>query len=613
MASQDGLGQHPYRLRIRPFILLSIALISLVSLPLPSSPLLPAYSPASPLEVFEVYVPPKVYGPPVHSQIVMDHVFGFSYGKPFVGVWTPPSVPFTHVHLTLSTTSQGRQFDRLALVFVGDHEVWRTSTAEPTQNGIHFEYTKDISQYLFLLRKEQPFIFEMGNLVDETYTGSFAMVLTATFYYVPEVLDSTRADIVVPLSAARSADGKPSHFSLPRDEVSLNVWLPRTVYKATALISASGNAAEEFWYTNAVSEYKSLIPGVELDSHGPHREIQFYVDDMLVGSTFAFPIIYTGGISPGFWRPIVGIGAFDVPMFELDLTPVLPLLWAGARISIALETGDMFEPIIANDWIVSGNIFGWSGTVDGEGKIMSYEIDPIEVDNTLSHSHDRQNMNITSIATRQVFGSRSVDPTYSWKIRSENLQIYTDSARTQRVIADTKITQSSSTFGDSSYDYPLNLQTKVEFVPQLKISAELNRGRTEEYEDAVHSLGSTIRTKQAGSAYYLAKDSEGNGPYGGGTTRQDYLASSPENQYWRSVAASNGKIVRDIELRTSASDVNSEQIVLHDEPGQDFQFAPCLEDYSSRVIMAANNNESVDAEHDMLLKECIQSLFGRHF
>lgn len=40
----------------------------------------------------------------------------------------------------LTMTSAGRQFDRLAMMFVGDTEVFRTSTAEPTWYGIEFKY-----------------------------------------------------------------------------------------------------------------------------------------------------------------------------------------------------------------------------------------------------------------------------------------------------------------------------------------------------------------------------------------------------------------------------------------------------------------------------------------
>jgi len=42
----------------------------------------------------------------------------------------------------LTVVSAGRQFDRLGILFFGDTEVLRTSTAEPTATGIQWTYLK---------------------------------------------------------------------------------------------------------------------------------------------------------------------------------------------------------------------------------------------------------------------------------------------------------------------------------------------------------------------------------------------------------------------------------------------------------------------------------------
>jgi hypothetical protein len=34
-------------------------------------------------------------------------------------------------------------------MYFGDTEVWRTSTAEPTANGIIFTYVKDMTEYVY--------------------------------------------------------------------------------------------------------------------------------------------------------------------------------------------------------------------------------------------------------------------------------------------------------------------------------------------------------------------------------------------------------------------------------------------------------------------------------
>jgi len=90
------------------------------------------------------------------------HSFASSYGKPFVGKqlvvrtdlksiltnlclpgsYNPPSCAFNRVTWNLSVVSAGRQFDRLGMIYLGDIEVFRTSTAEPTTNGIEWVYMK---------------------------------------------------------------------------------------------------------------------------------------------------------------------------------------------------------------------------------------------------------------------------------------------------------------------------------------------------------------------------------------------------------------------------------------------------------------------------------------
>lgn len=89
---------------------------------------------------FQVYEP--IFTPAAASQncaqLLMEHVFAFSYRHPFVGLYKPPTCNFNRVTMNLTVTSRGKQFDRLGIMFLGDIEVFRTSTAEPTQEGIEW-------------------------------------------------------------------------------------------------------------------------------------------------------------------------------------------------------------------------------------------------------------------------------------------------------------------------------------------------------------------------------------------------------------------------------------------------------------------------------------------
>lgn len=76
------------------------------------------------------------------EEVLVVHSFGYSYGHPFIGNYTPPACKFNRVTWNLTVTSAGRQFDRLGIVYLGDIEVFRTSTAEPTASGIIWTYLK---------------------------------------------------------------------------------------------------------------------------------------------------------------------------------------------------------------------------------------------------------------------------------------------------------------------------------------------------------------------------------------------------------------------------------------------------------------------------------------
>jgi hypothetical protein len=130
-------------------------------------------------------------------------------------------------------------------MYFDDVEIFRTSTAEPTTNGIIWSYTKDMSAYLNLFKKPHKIIFDLGNLVDDTYTGSWNTTLVATFFTADDTIEP--ADIILPISTRRSAANQPSAFIVPESKAANTLELPRNADKVVFSISACGQAAEEFW------------------------------------------------------------------------------------------------------------------------------------------------------------------------------------------------------------------------------------------------------------------------------------------------------------------------------------------------------------------------------
>ncbi|KAL8728487.1 MAG: hypothetical protein Q9181_005330 [Wetmoreana brouardii] len=253
--------------------------------------------------------------------------------------------------MNFTVTSKGRQFDRLGLMYLGDTEVFRTSTAEPTTNGIVWTYVKEMEQYSVLWRTDQKIIFDLGNLIDSTYTGSFNATLTATFFTVPNARPT--ADQILPISAQASAGDAPSAFSVPTDIAIVNHKIPQNAERAVVSLSACGQATEEFWYTNAFNSQTSTFENT-------------------TGTLYGY-----SPFPPGLWRPIAGIEAFDLREHEIDITPWLPNLCDSAEHSFEIriagiddnghDTASLTETV-GSTWIVTGKIFLFLGP---EGSITS--------------------------------------------------------------------------------------------------------------------------------------------------------------------------------------------------------------------------------------------------
>lgn len=228
----------------------------------------PATTPLVDFQVYEPVLTPSgtsdQYGC-IYTQTLMSYVFSNSYGAPFVGKlspsksteevgltsgllrlgeYTPPPCSFNRVTMNFTVTSQGRQFDRLGLMYLGDTEVFRTSTAEPTASGILWTYVKEMEQYNALWEKDQKVIFDLGNIVNSEYTGPYYTTLTATFFTIPD--SQPTADVILPISAELSAENMGSAFSVPGVNASVSYTLPQNIERAVISLSVRISGAHIF-------------------------------------------------------------------------------------------------------------------------------------------------------------------------------------------------------------------------------------------------------------------------------------------------------------------------------------------------------------------------------
>ncbi|WP_441247625.1 peptide-N4-asparagine amidase [Kitasatospora sp. McL0602] len=308
------------------------------------------------------YADPVTALPPVtrpntpHCTVTaMQHDFANSYGQPFTGTLTPPPDcpgPWSKVVLDWSGNVAGRQYDRLAGVWIGGSEVLRTSTPEPDPDGIKWHVDTDITAFTPLLRTPQPVVVDLGNLVNDTYTGVFHMTMTVTYYQADRANPpADTADQVLPVSQSSTA---PGWWNLGKGQSATStLTFPRNLTQAHLQVYARGGGCEEFWYANVPDAYAAAHPDFGLCGGGTYREIQVQVDGRTAGTVQPFPAIYTGGISPLMWRPIPGIDAFRTLPYDVDLTP-----FAGTLTDGRPHTVTLLPPAGISDlWTLDGSLF----------------------------------------------------------------------------------------------------------------------------------------------------------------------------------------------------------------------------------------------------------------
>lgn len=464
-------------------------------------------------------------------------------------------------------------------MYLGDIEVFRTSTAEPTANGIVWTYIKEMDQYNTLWETEQKIIFDLGNLIDKTYTGSFNTTLTATFFTVPD--SRATADTILPISSRQSSSNMPSAFSVPSQNASVAYTLPQNVQRAVVSLSACGQSTEEFWYTNTFSSQVNTFESTAgtLYGYSPFREVQLLIDGQLAGVSWPFPIIFTGGIVPGLWRPIVGIDAFDLREHEIDITPWLPLLCDGSSHTFEIRVAGLEDngsdqatltETVGSYWVVSGKIFIFSDEVGSitTGTQPNITTPPPEIQisflTTLNAAGDNQTLIYDTTVARSLSISSIIRTSRGTQLTSWNQSlVYTNhNALTDQGF--TQVTNQNTTGFDAAspigygiiYSYPLIVDSSFATFPSgaFSINASLSRGLDFNvlgmpvFSSGLQSFnvtspatipvpgrpqpqmvtlpsslpnfsGSILSTTQTGSAGYL---SAGNASYSFGTTEQDF-------------------------------------------------------------------------------------------
>jgi peptide N-acetyl-beta-D-glucosaminyl asparaginase amidase A len=293
---------------------------------------------------------PRTAAPPIAkppgrscSTTIVDHAFD-NYDVYADAYAAPCRGPWSKVVLRLDGSVAGRQYDRLGWLTVGGVEIFKTSTPEPSPDGIRWSVEKDVTAYSALLARPQTVNMYLGNTVDDTYTGVLKVKVTLTFYAASG--PARTADDVLPLADQHTVG----------QDLAGTVTVPRNTERLLAEVYAtgSGGGCEEFWYLTAPSATGYSCPA----DPGPYREVQVLVDGQVAGIAAPFPHVYTGGWSnPYLWYVLPAPRAFDIRPISYDLTPFLGRLTDGVAHAVSVHVVGV--PAGQGGWDTPIDFLGW--------------------------------------------------------------------------------------------------------------------------------------------------------------------------------------------------------------------------------------------------------------
>ncbi|XP_062154955.1 peptide-N4-(N-acetyl-beta-glucosaminyl)asparagine amidase A [Alnus glutinosa] len=536
---------------------------------------------------------PSDYLVPSCTHRILRHSFANTINSPpFSTRYYPPldcPSPWSHVALDFRAECRGEQYDRIAGLWLGGAELLRTSTAEPTKCGIFWKVRKDITRYSSLLsRYDLNLTMMLENIVNNIYTGVYHITVSFLYYKdnavrVPSQIsdpnfgflgDKQRgggvrmwqglgglyeppADFIIPISD-RGDKGFWFRIESELDSRSKGIRIPRNTYRAVLELYVSFHGNDEFWYSNPPNSYIKTNNLTTERGNGAYREVYVTIDGKFVGSEAPFPVVFTGGVNPLFWEPVVGIGAFNLPSYDFDLTPFLGVLLDGKihRFGFGVTEGIAY-------WLVNANLHLWvdhkSPKVHARSVVYNSPRLKIKrrsdfklLDGSFKVEAERKALFVGWV--KSSFGNLTT--VFSQDYRLKNVVSFENNGAYKLVKQKVKAKREVIVANDRDQSvarvsvrrkYPLNLITSTQPGRKKK-----KKNTYLLVTNVSHALSERYSQGDSASVVYNMQDSRGwmevedhSVLSGAAMTRQSFSYRNAFGCYSRTVQASNGRLIRD--------------------------------------------------------------------
>ena len=245
------------------------------------------------------------------------------------------------------SVTAGRQFDRTANIWLGPTNIYFGTTAEPRKTlSPSWHVESDLTDYSSIFTSPQSGQADIGNLVDQTYTGIIYGTATLEFFPLNGNQKPPKTfDTVLALSAG--PNGGTVGLGSSSDTLAQTFSLPMNIDEAYLDVLAQSQSNDEFWYTCVPNDVASTLQSC---GNTAFRETEVTIDGTPAGVAPVYPWIYTGGIDPYLWFPLPGVQTLNFVPYRVNLTPFAGLLSDGQphTVSLSVYNADNYFSATAN-------------------------------------------------------------------------------------------------------------------------------------------------------------------------------------------------------------------------------------------------------------------------